>query len=84
MAQQFVNVAGYRFVDLPDRDALREPFREVCEKNRLLGTILLSNEGINFFLCGDQKGVDGFLNYIQQDERFVDIPLKISRQILCW
>ena len=74
----FVNIAGYRFCDLPDRDELREPFREACEKNRLLGTILLSTEGINFFLCGDQAGIDGFLNYLESDERFVDIPLKIS------
>ena len=74
----FVNIAGYRFVDLPDRDELREPFREACQKNRLLGTILLSTEGINFFLCGDQAGIDGFLNYLESDERFVDIPLKIS------
>ena len=42
---EFVNVAGYRFIDLPDRDELRQPFRDVCEKNRLLGTILLSTEG---------------------------------------
>ena len=54
--EPFVNVAGYRFVDLPDRDELRQPFRDVCEKNRLLGTILLSTEGINFFLCGDTAG----------------------------
>ena len=78
MAQQFVNIAGYRFVDLPDRDALREPFREVCEKNELLGTILLSTEGINFFLCGDQMGIDGFLEYLGKDERFVGIPIKVS------
>ena len=75
---EFVNVAGYRFIDLPDRDELRQPFRDVCEKNRLLGTILLSTEGINFFLCGDQLGIDGFLQYLEQDERFVDIPLKVS------
>ena len=75
---EFVNVAGYRFVDLPDRDELRQPFRDVCEKNRLLGTILLSTEGINFFLCGDQAGIDGFLEYLELDERFVDIPLKVS------
>ena len=75
---EFVNVAGYRFIDLPDRDELRQPFRDVCEKNRLLGTILLSTEGINFFLCGDQLGIDGFLQYLELDERFVDIPLKVS------
>ena len=78
MAQQFVNVAGYRFVDLPDRDALREPFREVCEKNRLLGTILLSTEGINFFLCGDQAGFPGnpqnFPWLVAHDGRVVGAP----------
>ena len=78
MSEPFVNVAGYRFVDLPDRDELRQPFRDACEKNRLLGTILLSTEGINFFLCGDQAGIDGFIEYLEQDERFVDIPLKVS------
>jgi UPF0176 protein len=76
--EPFVNVAGYRFVDLPDRDELRQPFRDVCEKNRLLGTILLSTEGINFFLCGDQAGIDGFIEYLEQDERFVGIQLKVS------
>jgi len=76
--EPFVNVAGYRFVDLPDRDELRQPFRDACEKNRLLGTILLSTEGINFFLCGDQAGIDGFIEYLEQDERFVGIQLKFS------
>ena len=23
--EMFVNIAGYRFIDLPDRDSLREP-----------------------------------------------------------
>ena len=76
--EPFVNVAGYRFVDLPDRDELRQPFRDACEKNRLLGTILLSTEGINFFLCGDQAGIDGFMEYLEKDERFVGIQLKVS------
>ena len=78
MAQPFVNIAGYRFVDFPDRDQMRQPFRDVCEKNGLLGTILLSSEGINFFLCGDQAGIDGFIEYLEQDERFVGIQLKVS------
>ena len=78
MAQQFVNISGYRFVNMPDRDELRQPFRDVCEKNNLLGTILLSTEGINFFLCGDQKGLDDFIEFLEQDERFVDIPRRVS------
>ncbi len=37
----FVNIAGYRFVDLPDRDSLRELFRQKCNSLGLKGTILL-------------------------------------------
>ena len=78
MAEPFVNVAGYRFVDLPDRDELRQPFRNKCESLSLLGTILLSHEGINFFLSGKQDAIDGFLDHLERDERFIDIPVKIS------
>ena len=41
MASEIVNIAGYRFVDLPDRDELREPFKTTCDEVGLLGTCLL-------------------------------------------
>ena len=72
------NVAGYRFVDLPDRDALREPFREICKENALKGTILLSYEGINFFLAGPQPSIDKYLQFLEEDSRFSGISLKYS------
>lgn len=78
MAEPIVNIAGYRFVDLPDRDELRAPIVAACTSSDLRGTILLAHEGINFFLAGDQDGVDRFLSYLDQDVRFLDIPLKIS------
>jgi len=78
MAAAFVNIAGYRFVALPDRDDLREPLRQRCQSLGLLGTILLSHEGINFFLSGKQEAIDGFLDHLERDERFIDIPLKVS------
>ena len=43
-----------------------------------MGTILLSTEGINFFICGDQKGVDAYVDYLEEDERFTGIQLKVS------
>ena len=53
-----VNVSGYRFVDLPDRDELREPMLEHCLGLGLKGTVLLSPNGINFFLAGTQEATD--------------------------
>jgi len=73
-----VNIAGYRFVDLPDRDALQQPFEDVCAGLQLKGTILLSMEGINFFLAGDQTSIDQFVLHLEKDDRFVGIPLKLS------
>ena len=83
MAASFVNIAGYRFVALPDRDDLREPLRQRCQSLGLLGTILLSHEGINFFLSGKQEAIDGFLDHLERDERFIDIPLKVSYSENC-
>lgn len=78
MEQAIVNIAGYRFVDLPDRDDLRQPMISACASADLRGTILLAHEGINFFLAGSEKGVDAFLAYLDHDVRFLDIPLKRS------
>ena len=78
MSVEYVNIAGYKFVDLPDRDELRQPFRDICSKFNLKGTILLSHEGINFFLAGTQSDIDGYIEFIESDVRFLNIPLKVS------
>jgi len=78
MPNQIVNIAGYRFVDIEDRDDLRQPFRDITAKLDLKGTILLSDNGINFFLAGTQKAIDGYILYLNGDERFKDIPLHVS------
>ena len=76
--ENIVNIAGYRFIDLDDRDKLRQPFRYVCEKLNLKGTILLSKNGINFFLAGKQDSIDSYIEFLESDDRFIGIPLKIS------
>ena len=76
--ENIVNIAGYRFVDLDDRDELRQPFRYICEKLKLKGTILLSKNGINYFLAGKQDSIDSYIEFLESDDRFIGIPLKIS------
>jgi len=78
VSNQITNIAGYRFIDLDDRDDLRQPFRDITAKLGLKGTILLSKNGINFFLAGNQKSIDGYISYLNEDKRFQDIPLHIS------
>ncbi len=79
MSEPFVNISGYRFVAIPDRVEMRYPLRDFCVELGLKGTILLSGEGINFFLAGSEEATDQFLARLDEDERFRDIPLKVSR-----
>lgn len=78
MTGNIVVIAGYRFVSLPDRDELKIPFLDFCNSVDMRGTILVSYEGINFFLSGGQESIDGFIEYLERDERFAGIPLKYS------
>lgn len=78
MSGPITNIAGYRFVALADRDALHPVLQSVCDDLGLKGTILLAPEGINFFLAGTQASIDGFVAHLERDERFHDIPLKVS------
>jgi UPF0176 protein len=78
-----VNITGYRFLDLPDRDELRPWFREQCDALSLKGLILLSHEGINYFVAGTQAATDAFHALLESDApplngRFKDIYCKVS------
>ena len=78
MTGQHLNIAGYKFVVLPDRDALRQPFKQRCDELGLKGTILLSYEGINIFVAGPEEEINSFRSYLADDERFADIVFKQS------
>ena len=78
MTEQHLNIAGYKFVVLDDRDALRQPFKQKCDELGLKGTILLSHEGINIFVAGPEPNIDQFRLFLSEDERFSDIDFKIS------
>ena len=78
MTGQHLNIAGYKFVVLPDRDALRQPVKQRCDELGLKGTILLSYEGINIFVAGPEEEINSFRSYLADDERFADIVFKQS------
>ena len=78
MSGSIKNIAGYRFVDLDDRDELQSSLRSLCVDLGLKGTVLLAPEGINFFLAGRSTSIDAFIDDLEKDKRFADIPLKVS------
>lgn len=57
---QILNIAGYQFTALHDLPALQESLLTQCRKLDLKGTILLSHEGINISLAGQEAAIRRF------------------------
>jgi UPF0176 protein len=75
---QFVVVALYKFVSLPDYHEMREPLLDVCLKASVKGTLLLAAEGVNGTIAGSRRGVDTVLSYMREDSRLADLSHKES------
>ena len=71
-----LNIAGYKFEPLSDVDSLVREFQSVCDDLGLKGSVYLSPNGINFSLAGSEEAIDQYLLFMEQDRRFLDIPLK--------
>ena len=74
----FVVVALYKFVSLDDIDGLRQTLQQLCDKNQILGTILLAEEGINGTIAAPRDGMTRFLNWLEADGQFDELSLKFS------
>ena len=74
-----VVAALYRFVHLPDFRELRGPLLATCRENRIKGTLLLAEEGINGTLAGTRSGIDAVLAYLGKDPRFSGLEHKESQ-----
>jgi UPF0176 protein len=75
---QILNISCYKFVALPDAQDLRQPCLDNALARQLNGTILIAEEGINFFLAGSADDVRGFVDWLRSDARFADIAPKES------
>ncbi|WP_240928135.1 sulfurtransferase [Thalassoroseus pseudoceratinae] len=75
---EVVNIAAYKFADLTELAELRSELRALCQAQRLKGTILLSPEGINLFVAGDQSGIDALLGRIREIPGLTDLEVKES------
>ncbi|WP_082990147.1 oxygen-dependent tRNA uridine(34) hydroxylase TrhO [Woeseia oceani] len=58
-------VSFYRFVDVPEPAAIQRNLQALCEKEALLGTVLLADEGFNGTLAGSADGIAAILQWLQ-------------------
>ena len=76
--QQFVNIAAYLFVTLDELESRKKDLKKLCQNLSLKGTILLTPEGINIFIAGLRRDIDGLLAHLRQDPVLADLPVKES------
>ena len=76
--QSVLNIAAYKFVALENLHAWREQLLARLSDLRLKGTILLSPEGINMFLAGEESSVRQFVDYMRSFPEFTDLATKDS------
>ena len=73
-----INIAGYKFEPLEDPIDLVRTYQQKCDELKLKGTMLISENGINFSLAGAKEATDTIIHFLEEDERFLNIPLKVT------
>ena len=73
-----LNIAAYLFVSLDNLAELRIKILDECNSRNLKGTILLTGEGINLFLAGQELELRTFLNWLRIDPRLNLLQTKDS------
>jgi len=77
-SDSIIVAALYKFVALPDYEAIREPLLVFCMEHDVRGTLLIAREGINGTIAGTREGIDAVLEYLRSDARLADIQHKES------
>lgn len=75
---QYLTAALYKFVSLPNYQALQAPILDACNQHRIKGTLLLASEGINGTIAGAPNDIHAVLDYLRQYPEFVDLEHKES------
>ena len=68
-----LNIAAYKFIALDRLPDLQAALLDVLQAQKLKGTVLLADEGINLFLAGGRAEINSFLSWLRLDARFKDL-----------
>jgi len=72
------NIAAYQFARLTDLKSLRAELLDLCKGAGLKGTILLSTEGVNLFLAGEDASVQRLLARLREVPGLERLVPKVS------
>lgn len=75
---KIVVCAMYKFVTLENIEAMQKQILNIMLENKVRGTLLLANEGINGTVAGSREAIDNLLNYLKSDSSLATIDYKES------
>jgi len=75
---KLLNIAAYKFIRLDNLGELKTALYHLAQDNNILGTTLLSREGINLMLTGLPENIEVFRDYLKSDTQFSDLHYKES------
>lgn len=78
MSFPFKILLYYKYVSLADPVAIMQDQKLLCQRLKLNGRILISDEGINGTVAGDEASIDAYMATTQQVPEFADLEWKIS------
>jgi UPF0176 protein len=68
----------YKYVTLGDPESIKIAQKDLCQKLNLKGRIIVSTEGINGTIGGEEKNIDQYISETSQIPALADIEWKIS------
>jgi UPF0176 protein len=79
MKNNFEVLLFYKYVDIADPEKLRRDQKDLCEKLKLKGRVIVSQEGINGTLEGTVENTEKYVKQMQKIKFFKDINFKKSK-----
>ena len=71
--------ALYKFAPLENLDQKRQLLLELCERNEVLGTFLLAEEGINGTVAGKPEAIHLVIDWIRSWQEIEQLEVKFSK-----
>ena len=61
---QYKVISFYQYAAIENPEPLRDQLREYCQKNQILGRILIGKEGLNGAVCGEKANIAEFKQFL--------------------
>jgi UPF0176 protein len=69
-------ITFYKYVEIANAEILKEELRAFCEKNNILGRILIGEEGINGAASARNDEIELLKSRLRKDRRFSDLTFR--------